>query len=318
MTLLLAAANSEQIVMLADRRLTSAGMVKDEDAGKLCSYVLGGARFAVAFTGLARVGGFDMRRWMLDALWDSAEPSLTKSFPTLQRFADRASRDFAELKDLRPLAPADKRTEFMFVGYSYDPTVGYPALITALVSNFRNTMRGTSTRTSWPAFALNAGREPLPRRTEPGGVVWGGAAAAVAPRDVTGLQELVTQRKPYQAITNKAIETMIAVAAKPQAGGTIGSRLVWVRVPADINEGIETGYYAAQPTFDEYMPDLVVRTPGGSSAAAYFRMGVVDRNQPPPQAIPRVHRHAPCPCKSERRYKDCHGKRRKYRLRGTQ
>ena len=45
--------------------LTSKGVPVDEDAGKLCSFVLGGTRHAVGFTGLARVGGFDIRRWLL-------------------------------------------------------------------------------------------------------------------------------------------------------------------------------------------------------------------------------------------------------------
>lgn len=314
MTLVLAAANSEQIVMLTDRRLTSAGTVVEEEAGKLCIFVLGGARFAVGFTGLARAQGFDMRQWLLQALWDSAEPNLIQSLATLTRFRERASRDFAQLSALRALKPQEKRTEFVFVGYLRDRSQS--VLVTALVSNCRDTAQQRATTTCWDEFALSAGRENVPRTEEPVLIAWAGAAAAVKERDVDALRPLLLERKPHQAVLGKAIEIMIDAADRPQAGGTVGKRIVWVRIPSDFLSPSEMGYYAAEPTFDVYTPDIVTRTPSGSGSHAFFSVKREDRSTPP-SIVPKVHRHAPCPCKSGRRYAQCHGRRSRRRRQPT-
>jgi hypothetical protein len=307
MTLVLVAANSQQIAALADGRLTSNGAVVEENAGKLFGFVLGGARFALGFTGLARIGSFDTRRWLLDVLWDSAEPNLIQSMPTLQRFRQRVSRDFARIPDLRRLAPFEKRTEFVFVGYGRREQA-HPVLLTALVSNFRDTARGVTTLSSWSEFALSAGREALPRTAEPGGVVWAGAWRAILPRDVDGLDRLLKYRKPYSAIVNKATAVLMAAAARRAAGGTVNRRVLWLRVPASFDEAMESGHTSAEPLYESSMPDIVARTPGASSSAAYVSLSSVDRGHPPAMAIAKVHRHAPCPCKSGKRYKSCHGK----------
>jgi hypothetical protein len=303
MTLVLVAANSEQTVMLADRRLTSNGQVAEEDAGKLCTYTIGGARFAVGFVGLARAGSFDTRQWLLDALYDSVEPGRIKSLPTLHRFRERASRDFAQLPALRSLGPAEKRAEFMFVGFVNAPE--HSVLAAFLVSNFRDADKQSST--SWSEFALSGNRECRPRTAEPAIVFWSGAATAITAQDAQALCSLLVQRKPPQAIIGKATEIMIDGARRPEATGTVGTRIVWARIPADRRLAVETHYYSAEPCFDTYMPDRIVCTPGGSAGLAGVKIEAVDRNKPPAGAIPRVHRHAPCPCKSGRRYKNCHG-----------
>jgi hypothetical protein len=180
---------------------------------------------------------------------------------------------------------------------------------TALVSNFRDWTRGVVALTSWNQFALSMAREPLPRVAAHSYVEWAGARRAITGRNVDELHDLLQQRKPPKAIIGKATDVMIEAAGRPEAAGTVGTRIVWVRSPPDPREPSESGYCSAAPTYDSYVPDLVTRTPGGSGGVAFVSLGSAERDKPPSMNVPRVHRNALCPCKSGERYKNCHGRR---------
>src|SRR3990172_2948190 len=111
MTLILAMANRQQVVLLSDRRLTHEGHVLDieddlkDESNKAAVFVCRKARRAVAYTGLAKEGSFLTKRGLPVALMESAAPDFLMG-PTIDRFRKRATRDFANIP---ARTPASKR-----------------------------------------------------------------------------------------------------------------------------------------------------------------------------------------------------------------
>ena len=133
MTLILGLANQQQVILISDRRLSADGKVVDDDRdefNKAATFNLQDARLAVAFTGLARAGTFQTRRWLLAALLDSANPDYQME-PTIKRFCNRATQDFAKIVVPRKL---DKRLTVVLAGYCYNEMP--PRCYYWLVSNF--------------------------------------------------------------------------------------------------------------------------------------------------------------------------------------
>ena len=95
MTLILALANSENAVLISDRRLASDRKTTDNESNKASVFMCADARLAVSFTGLAEAGTFKTRKWLAEALSDCAKPDYRMG-PTIHRLASRASKDRGE------------------------------------------------------------------------------------------------------------------------------------------------------------------------------------------------------------------------------
>jgi len=65
MTLIIAAGNPDQFVQVSDRRLTANGVVQDDESNKAIVLNCANARLSIGFTGLAKVGTFNTRDWIL-------------------------------------------------------------------------------------------------------------------------------------------------------------------------------------------------------------------------------------------------------------
>jgi|SRR5882724_10067807 len=116
MTLILPMVNLQQAVLVTDRRLTRNGVLVNDESNKAFVFVCRDARLTVAYTGLAELGNFLTRRWLPEALMESAAPDFLMG-PTIERFKERATRDFAKLKVIKP---SDKHLSVVFAGYCYD------------------------------------------------------------------------------------------------------------------------------------------------------------------------------------------------------
>jgi hypothetical protein len=129
MTLILAIANRDQAILVSDRRLTSNGLLRDDDSNKAGVLLCRDARVAFGFTGLARSGLFETTRWLAEALTGSAAPE-HQIFSLVQRLAERAKQDISKLA----IARVNKRLTIVLVGYSYsfDP----PRALLYRISNF--------------------------------------------------------------------------------------------------------------------------------------------------------------------------------------
>jgi SEC-C motif len=305
MTMILALGNRDHISQLADRRSTSAGRIVSEEEGKAGALICADARMLFGLTGLARTAGFETRRWLLDAFYESS-PGDGAIWNTLQRFKDRASEDFGSIPSVRALSPVQRRLSILFTGYLFtrDP----PLLGSAIVSNFMDPKVGKVDAVAADHFSLFYTTEKTaPRSENPTYVQRVGAHRAMNRADEEALRRLLADRRPARAVTGKATEIMLAMADRDAARGTIGKQITWLTITPERDAPVQAGYYSNVPTRVVYTPLLIVLD--GEQRVA-FDMGTAvlsGGGDNAPLAVPRVSRNAPCPCNSGRKYKRCHG-----------
>jgi len=303
MTMVLAVANREYAIQLADRRLTAAGAVVEDEAGKCGSLVCDDAQLLFGFSGIARAGTFSTQRWILDSLY-ACGPDDFSAFPLLQRFKERATSEFQHNPLLASVSPTDRRLSVLFTGYLYthDP----PVIASALVSNYLDAATDELSPVAWDHFKSFFTSEGEPGAEYSTYVQRIGAHHAMGQADVDLLRAMLRERRPAKAVIDKATELLLAMADHPAAGGTIGKQISWIRIAPDPAAPVENGYYSNVPSRIVYMPSGVVVQ---RSRQAAFDGGVawLEGSDAPPLRVPRVARRAPCPCGSGRRYKSCHG-----------
>ena len=189
----------------------------------------------------------------------------------------------------------------MFTGYHY----GYdPALaVAAIVSNgarFQSHVGSTTFSTAY--FNVKP-----PLVNDFAYVQRVGASAAMTQSDELILRQMLKERKPVQALIGKAVKLIREMADRPAARGTIGKQLNAVILPRNPGEAARAEYHSAINSYKAFMPDLVV----ARSDERMMSMGVEVAIRPVPGAPPLVvgeaGRNAPCPCKSGKKYKYCHG-----------
>jgi hypothetical protein len=319
MTLILSLANRDHVIQLCDRRLTTNGRVCDEESEKSGAIVTDNARLLFGFTGLARALGVEMQHWILDALFECAAPDSTANNTLapgtlLVRLRDKATKEFRELPPLRRLTARDKCMTVLFTGYVYsrDP----PALVRAVLSNFYDPASGHHNVFAADEFALYTEQEQMnPRPDNPVIVDCVGIRDAVGPPEVRVCVDLLLARKNPKEIVGKATQLMRRMADKPVSGGAVGKQITWLRLPAALDQPVESGYDTNVPSDASYMPSMIVLTRSGRSVvyqAAFEKVGP----DTTPLFVQRVPRNSPCPCGSGQRYKRCHGQKTRIK-RGT-
>lgn len=302
-TLVLAVANRDYVIQLADRRLTADGGAVEEEAGKCGSLLCDDARLLFGFTGVARAGSFETQRWILDLLYACGAPDYAV-YSMLQRFRDRATEDFRSLAPVKGLPPDARRLAILFTGYlhTHEP----PVIGSALISNYLNAVTDELSPVAFDEFQSFYTSEKEPGAHYSTYVQRIGAHHAMAQADVDALRVTLRERKPADAIIGKATEMLLAMADRPGSGGTIGKQISWLKLLPDAGTPVRSGYYSNIPTRVVYMPSSVIAQ---SSCQVEFDGGVLcpEDADGPPVAVPKVARRAPCPCGSGKRYKNCHG-----------
>jgi len=132
MTLILAHFTVREQLLVADRKLTdgATGRLINNDAYKLIQFESpsDGYQFAVAFTGLARAGGFETMGWLMDAL--------PKAFPVGGDFNDGLDRFKADCADtFGRIKSENKRIAVIFNGRYHDGRTTAWEPMTLIVSN---------------------------------------------------------------------------------------------------------------------------------------------------------------------------------------
>lgn len=315
MTFILALGNSQQVIQLSDRRLTSLDQraeVIDENSNKALTLWCADARVAVGYTGLARTAGgmFDTQTWLNVALSDCGKPDFSIK-PMLERFSQRATDDFALLPKLKQLSPSSKRLSVMFTGYfmGEDP----PRLINGLVTNFQDVENSVDSDEAWERFrwCIFRARADVPHPTL---VQWVGAWNAIRVEEEAALRALLEGGKPAKAILGKAVEILRAVADRPEARGTVGRNLSSIVIPRDETLDSSVGYHVESASVTFSLPDVVIAR--GEQATASFMGGFLKVQDPAtgkavPAALPKIGKDSPCPCGSGKRYRKCCRRKRR-------
>lgn len=295
MTLILAAANSDYVIQVTDRRLTSAGSVIDEEYEKCFSLALPGFRFSVAFTGLAKVGTHSTKIWLMDKLYDLAESAKEPS-PILNALAAELTQLFNNSTPFKQLKPIHKTLVISCIGYNITHTP--PICIAVEISNKEDpngmfVVHFTALNDDAPADWTWLG-------------AFGSGGEAVVGFE-TRLRKRLQARTPpegMQAMMEKMVRT---AASNSTSGGMVGMQLDSIRLYSDPTQPTQGGgsTMVNQPYIR--IPSALIIEPDGSRLAlTNFTVEDVS-DQPPPMAVPKVRRNAPCPCGNGKRYGDCHG-----------
>jgi hypothetical protein len=302
--------NLQQVVLVSDRRLTRDVPFEDDDeSNKAFVFVCRDARLAVAYTGLSDVGNFLTRRWLPEALTESAAPDFQMG-PIIERFTERATRDFANIKVKEP---SDKHLSVVFAGYSYDETP--PRCYCWLVSNFEGF--GDQQRPpglSSDQFMFFYCRDKRPTEKNVDILLPAGVAGAVTRQDYESLHTLLHENKPAQALVGKGIEVIRTAAqslrGKP-IGELIGEQCNSIVLPSNPEEEVVCGYHSAKLATRHYHPSFINARGDGSGVYSITDVSFEARStddQPLVLSVPKVGRNHPCPCGSGLKYKKCHGR----------
>lgn len=298
MTLILSVGTRQHTIMVTDRRLTVNGRVQDDDAGKLGVLTLQDARLLFGFSGLARFGDFSTEIWLLDALYECAEPDRLAG-STLDRLKEKATDIFASAPLLRKVPMSSRKLSVLFAGYLMDGRgVG------ALLSNFEDAVSGTTYPAPRDKFELYHQTDDQQNPFQPM-IQWTGHRTAVLPEDTTSLCEIIDAKLPAAALKGKALELMKEIAARPAAKNLIGTRYSVGTLTPNLNEAPATLYVSDTVSDTIYMANQINATQRGKMAIALPRLSVPGA----PIVVPKVGRNRPCPCGSGKKFKHCHGRR---------
>lgn len=310
MTLILTLANNVQTVVLADRRLTSderPARTTNEEYNKLTTLVSDTGRAAVAFTGLATTpDGFSTADWLLDALWEAAEPHAGLQ-QTIERFRHIATRDIGKLPG------ENKLLTIVFAGYLYMED-GSSLPLLSWVSNFQGKEWNDRSKVAKPEFEgwWFAEERPNPK-PEPFMYMrtFGATSLLENPaslRDAAVIERLLKQHKPMEAIRGKALEALNRVGASEGQPGLVGRQCGSIVVPSDFSKGFITDYYSDRDRWEMEFPNQIVRMGTDNDYALKGISISTDPMKGQPMAVKKVGRNQPCPCRSGQKYKYCHGR----------
>ncbi|MHC4043568.1 hypothetical protein [Bradyrhizobium sp. 23AC] len=133
MTLIVAAGNAKYAVVAADTRLSWDGKLVDDASAKLAHLKFHDGTLITAYTGLARWGSFQTRKWLRETLYRVAEPSKT-TMEVLSLLRAEITRGFANNAAIATLTPHQRKLTIVFTGFVNE------SLVTAWISNFQGKM----------------------------------------------------------------------------------------------------------------------------------------------------------------------------------
>lgn len=296
MTFAIVAANADQVVQVSDRRLTWNGKLGSEAAIKAGHLLCDDASVLYCFTGLAQIGSHSTSFWLMDTLALSAkqEPLWRE---LIEVFAERASNYFATVPAIRELPASHRRLTVMFTGYTSGQFI-----VNALVSNFQDFTNFIDHPEARKSFTVYAEKSIVSAPQNPTIIQAIGAFSALTIADETELRLMLEQRAAAEAIRQKAASLVQAISARHRSAGTVGKRLNTARLDFR-NPTIPVSGYISDVV--ENAISLIDQVDGRSYGTG-IQIGSVQFSAQSPIVFPKVHRNAPCPCGSGKKFRYCH------------
>ena len=295
MTFCLVAANYDQIVLGVDRRLTDTrGSVIAKDAYKIGHGVCLDASFLMCYCGIASDGkAFKANRWIVQTLIAAADSAKSRQFfDIMPIFIEEASLYFSN--KMRHLKAGDRRITMMFTGYlkPYDDIFEY------LISNFQDFDTQVDYIDAWPGFRHKI-QGP---RTDHSLIQAIGQFSSLTEKHENDLRLMVTQKKPYHAIRSKVADVICDIARSQKSNNTVGEQITVATL--SVEQPLAPIIWFGSNEVESHIPliDTVdLRAPG-----APWATDIKLESSGSPTIYPKVHRNAPCPCRSGKKYKYCH------------
>ncbi|MGH9761471.1 MAG: SEC-C domain-containing protein [Blastocatellia bacterium] len=302
MTFAIVLGNTDQIIQVCDRRLTSNGAVVEDSASKVGHALCDDGAFLYCFTGLARRGSHTTSRWLLEAFYQAAQRDHTVR-GIIEGFANQAAAYFQASQDLRQLSAQDRRLTVMASGYLTDHHI-----FNALITNFQDFDTYVDYPKAKPEFSYWSWKSDDTVSRNPTLIQAIGRFGALSEvDDVPRLRNMLERHAPAEALRNAAVALIRNIADRPQAGGTVGKKLNIGILPRSDLDGPVSGYESDE--LEKTMPMLdrvILRTDAPKILISDPRIVAED-----PIIYPKVHRNARCPCGSGKRYRECHMKRKR-------
>jgi hypothetical protein len=234
-TLIIATCNSSAATMTADTRLSRNGKLLDDNSAKIGCATFSDARLLYAYTGLATVGAFQTRVWILESMLAVAKQS-TQAMEAIRLFKLKATEDFASIAALKSLDAKSRMLTIVFAGFATNQPVA------AIVSNFENFAESQHYSEAQDKFWFSG----WPGRL--GETFWTGSfgsISALSQDELSTLRSLVETGKPVDAIKGKAEAMIVAASKHPRSGGTVGANVLRASLPAAPGE-LPTGGFVSE------------------------------------------------------------------------
>jgi len=297
MTFILVAANADQVIQVSDRRITaSTGAVLQEAYGKVGHLLCDDASVLYAFTGLATIGDFQTSTWLMTALQESSRRN-SQFRELIEHFAAIATSTFSSNIHILTAPEKDRRLTVMLTGYT---TAGF--ITNALVSNFQDFSNFVNHPIAQSEFTVHCETSFEPASNNPILIQVIGAFKAMTAANEQELRTMLAKQAPHEALRAKAIAIVADISDRHHSAGTVGKRLNVARI----------NFKEPWTAYAEYDSDIIEsaipmidivdgRTQGSglliSQAILATEKAIV---------FPKVHRNAPCPCGSGKKYRLCH------------
>lgn len=308
MTIIIALGNNDQIIQISDRRLSSNGALIDDESNKAGVLFCNNARMTFGYTGLARYGSFETIKWLLKSLHESATPEYAIG-EILERLKTKATETFLKHRELKFLSNELKKLAVMFSGYlNIDGELKQGC---AILSNYHDFKTNNAFPVAQSEFQINYSSATR-------GIIWPtliqrvGNWRALTNDHIDELREFLTQKNPHQAVVGKTLEIIKMMSDSPISAGTIGKQLMCVIIPRNHELGVECNYYSDYVKSETFLPAIVYAMPGQHMIVENIKIEPVESTTPP-ISVPKAPKNSPCPCGSLKKYKHCHGKRKRNR-----
>lgn len=132
--------------------------------------------------------------------------------------------------------------------------------------------------------------------------------------DGARLRRMLDERLPAEKIIDGAVGLVREIAARPVAGGVIGTELNSAVLPAprvnvSMEDGIalQLGFHPDGASHVLRGPNHVISTSEAQLLIADPTIEAVEPEKTPPMAVQKVGRNKPCRCGSGKKFKRCHG-----------
>ena len=297
MTFILVAANADQVIQVSDRRITCwNGSVIQEAYGKTGHLLCDDASALYSFTGLATIGTFQTSTWLMTALKESSKHN-SQFQELIHQFAVIATSTFSSNIQILRAPVRHRRLTVMLTGYTVS---GY--IINALVSNFQDFTNFINNPVALPNFTVHCeiSFESAPKN--PTLIQAIGAFQAMTVADEQELRTMLDARAPEEALRKKAIAIATDISDHNYSSGTVGKRFNIARI--NFKEPFMACVRYVSDIVENTIPmiDIVDGRTSGSELLVCQSTLTFDKAV----VFPKVHRNAPCPCGSSKKFRFCH------------
>jgi hypothetical protein len=278
MTLLLAIANKQFSILIADRRITKNGELIDDEHNKLCILFCNDAKLAVAFTGLATFGEFDTATWLAEMLFEIGQTQCEIT-SLLEELRVRANEKFSSIKT------RDSRLTIIFSGYAY--WSDSPELIVYVLSNFAHDQ---SDLQNFTLRTISAEKSVI--------VEFAGMTKAISAQTIEYLRSLAQKSIPSQSILRSAVKKMQCAAKDAHSLKLIGEQYNSAVINAAPDAIVTSTYHTDKNADRAYLTNVVIKGAIISLGIEIFSSSIL--------AGPDIRKKSPCWCGSGNSFKSCH------------